>query len=44
MIEDLAQPGMTSLYQGAEPYLMERAESVDIDSDVDFAIAEVLLR
>ena len=44
MLEDLAQPGMMSLYQGAEPYLMEPAESVDIDSDFDFAVAEVLLR
>lgn len=44
MIEDLAQPGLRTFYQGAEPFLMERAASVDIDSDIDLALAEVLLR
>lgn len=43
-IADLARPDLVSLYQGATPYLMDRADSVDIDSEVDFALAEAILK
>ena len=42
-ISDLAKSGLMTLYQGAEPYLMERSASVDIDNDTDFLLAEALL-
>lgn len=42
-IEDLASDELTTLYQNANPYLMDRASSIDIDSMVDFKIAEALL-
>jgi hypothetical protein len=44
MIEELAQLGMASLWEGAEPCLMERDESVVIDSNVDFAVTDAVLR
>jgi len=43
-INDLAQTGLQTLYQGAQPYLMERSASVDIDKDIDFKMAEILLK
>jgi CMP-N,N'-diacetyllegionaminic acid synthase len=42
-INDLGRPELTTLYQGAEPYLMDRAASVDIDSEIDFVLAEAFL-
>lgn len=42
-IADLAQPDLVTLYQGAMPYLMEPRDSVDIDSELDFAVATALL-
>jgi CMP-N-acetylneuraminic acid synthetase len=42
-INDLAQPQLMTLYQGATPYLMDRSASVDIDAITDFRIAEALI-
>lgn len=42
-IADLTRPELTTLYQGARPYLMEPRDSVDIDNDLDFAVAAALL-
>lgn len=42
-INDLAQPKLRTLYRDALPYLMSRADSVDIDTETDFKIAEALL-
>lgn len=42
-IDDLAQPDLMTLYQDAVPYLMSRTESIDIDTETDFRIAEALL-
>lgn len=42
-IADLGRPGLKTLYQGARPYLMEPRDSVDIDSELDFAVAAALL-
>lgn len=43
-VMDLARPGLRSLYQDAIPYVMDRESSIDIDSELDFTIAETLLR
>jgi CMP-N,N'-diacetyllegionaminic acid synthase len=43
-IADLARPALNSLYEDAIPYLMDRESSVDIDADLDFVIAEALMR
>ena len=43
-IADLAAPSLASLYQGAQPYLMDAASSVDIDGEVDFAVTAALLQ
>lgn len=40
---DLTRPDLVTLYQGAKPYLMEPRDSVDIDSELDFAVAAALL-
>ena len=42
-INDLSQPELMTLYQGANSYIMERMHSVDIDSEIDFLMAESLL-
>lgn len=42
-IADLSKPDLNSLYEGARPYLMEPHASVDIDSEIDFALASALL-
>jgi CMP-N-acetylneuraminic acid synthetase len=42
-IADLAQPGLKTLYDGARPYLMDPVSSVDIDAEIDFAVAAALL-
>ncbi len=42
--EDLAQPDLRTLYQGARPYLMDRDISLDIDNEIDFTIAETLVK
>jgi len=42
-ISDLSKPNLMSLYQDARPYLMEPQASVDIDSEIDFALASALL-
>jgi N-acylneuraminate cytidylyltransferase/CMP-N,N'-diacetyllegionaminic acid synthase len=43
-VDDLAQPNLRTLYQGARPYLMERDVSLDIDNEIDFTIAETLIK
>lgn len=43
-ISDLSQSELTTLYEGAKPYLMDRINSIDIDSEIDFSIAESLLK
>jgi CMP-N,N'-diacetyllegionaminic acid synthase len=43
-VADLAQSDLRTLYQGARPYLMDRDVSLDIDSEIDFAIAETLMK
>lgn len=42
-ISDLKENGLDTLYQKATPYLMEREYCVDIDSEVDYLIAEALV-
>jgi len=42
-IDDLARPGLISLYDGAEAHVMDRAVSIDIDNEIDFKIAMALL-
>lgn len=42
-IADLADNALKTLYTGAVPYMMSRTDSVDIDSEVDFKMAEALL-
>ncbi len=42
-IADLSKPDLMSFYQDARPYLMEPQVSVDIDSEIDFALATALL-
>lgn len=42
-IDDLANPELMTLYQGAEPYFMDSSVSIDIDNDIDFLQAEALL-
>ena len=42
-IEDLSDDNLATLYSGALPYLMSREDSVDIDSAIDFKLAEALL-
>lgn len=42
-INDLSNPELMTFYQGAEPYLMDRESSVDIDKITDFRIAEALI-
>jgi len=42
-ISDLSSNSLKSLYANAVPYLMSRDESVDIDSEIDFKVAEALL-
>ena len=41
-VQDLANPALNTLYQGAVPYLMDRRSSLDIDSAEDFDLAEAL--
>lgn len=43
-ISDLSQSELTTLYEGAKPYLMDRINSIDIDNEIDFSIAESLLK
>lgn len=42
-VGELADPDLATLYQNASPYLMSRTESVDIDNDIDFLVAEAIL-
>lgn len=42
-IADLVKPGLTTLYDGARPYLMDAESSVDIDNESDFSVAAALL-
>ena len=42
-IADLARPELVTLYQGARAYLMDHRDSVDIDGELDFAIASALV-
>jgi len=40
----LMDPSLTSLYDGALPYLMDRRYSQDIDDAYDFSLAEAMLK
>ena len=40
----LMDPSVTSLYDGALPYLMDRRYSQDIDDAYDFCLAEAMLK
>lgn len=42
-IQDLCNESLKTLYTNALPYLMSRDESVDIDGEIDFKIAEALM-
>ncbi len=42
-VSDFSNNQLKTLYIDAIPYLMERIDSVDIDNEVDFVIAEALL-
>jgi N-acylneuraminate cytidylyltransferase/CMP-N,N'-diacetyllegionaminic acid synthase len=42
-IADLADQNLTTLYVGAAPYMMSRTDSIDIDAEIDFKMAEALL-
>jgi len=42
-IADLLSPDLSTLYHNALPYLMSRADSVDIDNKIDFLIAEAII-
>ena len=42
-ISDLARPDLTTLYKAAIPYLMNRTDSIDIDSAEDFKMAAALI-
>lgn len=43
LIRDLGRPGLVSLYEDADPYLMDASSSIDIDNEADFAVAAALL-
>ena len=43
-IQDLSRPELKTLYDGARPYLMDRMDSVDIDNEIDFVVAEAILK
>lgn len=42
-IKDLESSSLVTLYQNAEPYLMNRTQSVDIDNPIDFLVAGAIL-
>ena len=42
-LSDLHKPGLASFYEMATPYVMDRSDSVDIDAEIDFRVAEALL-
>lgn len=42
-IDDLEHEDLQTLYSDAVPYLMDRRDSIDIDNEIDFKIAEVLI-
>jgi CMP-N,N'-diacetyllegionaminic acid synthase len=41
-VADLADPNLKTLYDGAIPFVMERKFSVDIDNEIDFAVADAM--
>lgn len=42
-IHDLADTNLQTLYKNAIPYCMNRIDSIDIDNEIDFKIASVIL-
>lgn len=42
-VSDLAAPELATLYENAQPYIMSRALSVDVDTEFDFAIATAMV-
>ena len=42
-INDLSQSDLITLYQDAQPYIMSREDSIDVDQEIDFKIAESLI-
>lgn len=43
-IKDLSDKDLNSLYQNAKPFLMEKIDSIDIDNEIDFILADAILR
>ena len=42
-ISSLKDPHLNTLYQDGVPMIMDRSESIDIDTELDFKIAEVMM-
>lgn len=42
-IDSLRDSTLSTLYEGGVPYVMEKTQSVDIDTDQDFRIAELMM-
>ena len=42
-VQDFRRDSLTTFFEGARPYIMSRADSVDIDTPYDFALAEAAL-
>jgi len=43
-IDDLRRPELATLYENASPMIMDPSESVDIDTEADFKLAEWVLK
>lgn len=43
-VADLARDDLVTLYQDAVPYLMDRESSSDIDNEIDFLMADAIVR
>jgi CMP-N-acetylneuraminic acid synthetase len=43
-IQDLYNDTLNTLYENAIPYIMDNMESIDIDNEIDFLVAEAILK
>lgn len=43
-LDDLRNPTLKTFYQGAIPFIMSREDSVDIDTQLDFEIAQSMMK